>query len=611
MTRPRSLAEAGAACLGIDGGATRTIAVAGDEAGNAIGRVEGSAANLRLVNDAELVAVFQPIARAFPTPQTITIGLAGAWDEPDRQRIRQAAAACWPAAACYATHDLEIALAAASPAPAPQTDVLVLSGTGSCCYGRNPTGRVAKIGGWGHLLGDQGSGYDLGLTALRAVAQEYDRSGRWPPLGAALLSALLLNEPNDLISWAQAAAKADIARLAVTVFAAAEQNDRLARTLVRTAASRLAMDASACAKKLAHAGQPVRFLLAGSVLREQAPFRSTVSRALRRLWPGASVAPLAHEPAWGAMTLAWRRLPATSVGGSKPPRHPRPPSLPTSRRLSPTEERNPLSARLDRLSLRDAIQLMLAEDATVPAKLLAEVRPIEQAVRAIARALRGGGRLFYVGAGTSGRLGVLDASECPPTFNTSPDLVQGIIAGGQVALWASVEGAEDDGVAGGRAIEFRRGGPRDVVVGIAASGTTPFVWGALAEARRRRAITILLCFNPYLEVPRPLRPEIVIAPNLGPELLTGSTRLKAGTATKLLLNLFTTLAMVRNGKVMSNLMIDVRASNVKLRARARRIVQTLAGVEAACAEQALEAHRWEIRAALRALHQAAPLKNRG
>jgi N-acetylmuramic acid 6-phosphate etherase len=253
---------------------------------------------------------------------------------------------------------------------------------------------------------------------------------------------------------------------------------------------------------------------------------------------------------------------------------------------------------LDKLEIRRAIALMLEEDASIPTKLLGEVHHIERVVRAAAQTFRLGGRLFYVGAGTSGRLGVLDASECPPTFSTSPDMVQGIIAGGQQALWSSVEGAEDDATAGRRAIEFRRVGARDVVIGIAASGTTPFVWGALGEAKRRTATTVLVCFNPHLSVPRRLRPAIMIAPNLGPEVLTGSTRLKAGTATKLLLNLFTTLAMVRLGKVRSNLMIDLNPSNVKLRDRAVRIVRDLTGAAYPAAEQALQRSGWVIKKAV-------------
>jgi N-acetylmuramic acid 6-phosphate etherase len=253
---------------------------------------------------------------------------------------------------------------------------------------------------------------------------------------------------------------------------------------------------------------------------------------------------------------------------------------------------------LDKLSVREAIALVLNEDARIPKKLLAEAARIEEVIKAAARAFRRGGRLFYVGAGTSGRLGVLDASECAPTFSTPPDMVQGIIAGGQQALWGSVEGAEDDAGAGGHAIEMRSIGARDVVIGIAASGTTPFVWGALREAKRRGATTVLVCFNPFLSIPRSLRPAIIIAPNLGPELLTGSTRLKAGTATKLLLNLFTTLAMVRLGKVRSNLMINLNPANAKLRDRAVRIVQDLTGAAYPSAQQALHRSGWVITTAV-------------
>jgi N-acetylmuramic acid 6-phosphate etherase len=246
------------------------------------------------------------------------------------------------------------------------------------------------------------------------------------------------------------------------------------------------------------------------------------------------------------------------------------------------------------MSIEKAVRLMISEDATIPRALLAERKKIARGVAVIARALHGGGRLFYLGAGTSGRLGVLDASECPPTFRTSPDLVQGIIAGGAEALWRSVEGAEDDARAGARAVAFRGVGRRDVLVGIAASGRTPYVWGGLGEAKRRGAKTILLAFNPFLRLPGSIRPGLVITPNVGPEILTGSTRLKAGTATKLVLNMFTTLAMTRLGKVAGNLMIDLHASNEKLRDRAIRIVSQLRGVDYAAAKAALEAAGWDV-----------------
>ncbi|HMO66946.1 MAG TPA: N-acetylmuramic acid 6-phosphate etherase, partial [Verrucomicrobiota bacterium] len=226
---------------------------------------------------------------------------------------------------------------------------------------------------------------------------------------------------------------------------------------------------------------------------------------------------------------------------------------------------------------------------------------LQRALRRIVRALKGGGRLFYAGAGTSGRLGILDASECPPTFRTPPEMVQAIMAGGRDAVFRAVEGAEDDEGAGGAAVRFRGVRRGDVLVGIAASGRTPFVWGALDAARARGAATVLLCFNPRVVIPRGRRPAVVIAADLGPEVLTGSTRLKAGTATKLALNLFSTLAMVRLGKVVANLMVDVNPSNEKLRDRAVRIVRELAGADEAAARAALEAEGWVVQAAWRRL----------
>ena len=273
----------------------------------------------------------------------------------------------------------------------------------------------------------------------------------------------------------------------------------------------------------------------------------------------------------------------------------RPAPTVTSLQLPPSERRNPRSTRLDKLSGMNAVRLMLSEEARVTRVLLKSSRKLAGAVEFTVRSLRRGGRLIYVGAGTSGRLGVLDASECPPTFRTPPEMVVGIIAGGEPALRRAMEGAEDDGAAGARAMRSARVSRKDVVVGIAASGTTPFVWGAIGEATRRGAGTMLLCFNPHLAIPATLKPDQVLAFDLGPEILTGSTRLKCGTATKVVLNLLTTLSMVRLGKVMSNLMVDVAPTNDKLLSRAVRIVRELTGSSEAAALAALARHAWDVR----------------
>jgi N-acetylmuramic acid 6-phosphate etherase len=261
-----------------------------------------------------------------------------------------------------------------------------------------------------------------------------------------------------------------------------------------------------------------------------------------------------------------------------------------------TERRNPRSRDIDRLSVLDIVDTINAEDALVAPAVGRERRRIAAAVELIVAALRGGGRLFYVGAGTSGRLGVLDASECPPTFGVPPALVQGIIAGGRRALVRSIEGAEDDAAAGRRAVDARRVGPKDAVVGIAASGLTPFVRAAVARARQLRARTIFFTCSP--EVRGQIEADVVICPRVGPEVITGSTRMKAGTATKLVLNTLSTAAMVRLGKVYGNLMVDLRATNAKLRDRAARIVREVTGLPRGAALRLLARAGGKVKLAL-------------
>jgi len=235
-----------------------------------------------------------------------------------------------------------------------------------------------------------------------------------------------------------------------------------------------------------------------------------------------------------------------------------------------TERANPRTRGLDTLSSRRLVALIHREDARVPAAVARVAGATARAVDAIVTRLKGGGRLYLVGAGTSGRLAALEAAECPPTFGTPPSLVRAVIAGGARALTRSVEGAEDDAGAGRRSMRPVRS--RDAVIGISAGGSAPFVLAALAEARKRGAETVLLSC-----VPAPRAAKRNIAPVVGPEVIAGSTRLKAGTATKLVLNAITVAVMARLGKVHDNLMVDVRPTNAKLRDRARRLVRELTG----------------------------------
>ena len=254
--------------------------------------------------------------------------------------------------------------------------------------------------------------------------------------------------------------------------------------------------------------------------------------------------------------------------------------------LSPTERRNPDSIDLDSRSTRDVLALMNDADATVPAAVRRALPQLERVVDETVARWRRGGRLIYFGAGTSGRLGVLDASECPPTFSSPPEQVQGFIAGGDAALRRAVEGAEDDAAAGAAAVAAAQVGAADVVVGLAASGATPYVLGALRAARERGAFTASVVCNPGGPLSRAA--DVAIELDVGPELITGSTRLKAGTAQKLALNMLTTASMVRSGKVYGNLMVDLTATNEKLRRRAARIVAQVAGIDPAAAVPLLE-----------------------
>jgi N-acetylmuramic acid 6-phosphate etherase len=261
-----------------------------------------------------------------------------------------------------------------------------------------------------------------------------------------------------------------------------------------------------------------------------------------------------------------------------------------------TELRNPDSMNLDALSIPEAVELLHRQDLAALEAVGKEKAAITRAVELVTQQLRQGGRLIYFGAGTSGRLGVLDASECPPTFRADPETVQGVIAGGMEAMFKAKEGAEDLADGGAADVDAKQVTSKDVVMGIAAGGTTPYVHGALRRAAELGAKTIFLsCVQPVANEPKV---DVVIRPLTGPEVVTGSTRMKAGTATKLVLNAISTLAMVQLGKVYGNLMVDLKASNTKLWDRGARIVSTVTGLEKDEAMTLLKRSEGHVKAAI-------------
>src|ERR671930_748098 len=262
----------------------------------------------------------------------------------------------------------------------------------------------------------------------------------------------------------------------------------------------------------------------------------------------------------------------------------------------PTEQINPATLAIDKLPPADIVEGMLNEDRKVLEAVRREKDRIAVGIDIIAQALRKHGRVIFVGAGTSGRLGVLESAEMPPTFGTSPDLVQAIMAGGRNAILRAREGVEDNYEEGARAVSRLRPTKKDVVIGVSASGMTPFVRGALTKARRAGSKIIFITCDPTTELQTFV--DLTIAPAVGPEVIAGSTRLKAGTATKIVLNMLTTASMIRIGKTYGNLMVDVQTGSEKLKDRARRIISIVTGIDYDAADALLKRAKWNVKAAI-------------
>jgi N-acetylmuramic acid 6-phosphate etherase len=584
--------------LGVESGGTKTSALLVDGGGRVVARAEAGACNLKLSDDAAVTRVMRQVKRQLPSrPSRIAWCGAGVRTERDRRRALALLAQVWPGTPALAASDRESGLLAGCGGA---EGILVIAGTGSNAFGCNARGQVERVGGHGQLLSDAGSGYDVARGGLRAVFAAWDQTRRWPALGARFLRAMGLNDPEQLVDWSVTAGKGEVAALAPEVFAAWRARDWLAGRVIAEAARELSASAVLVARRLGYRrNQAFPVCLKGGLFERQPGYFKMVAAQIRRVFPKAKLTLPRFEGAWGAVMMA--RGSGFRVQGSADTASEAVPRDSATLASALTEQRNPRTMRLDRLGVPQLVETMLVEDARVVPAIRQRKREIERAVELIVNAFRRGGRLFYIGAGTSGRLGVLDASECPPTFSIDPEMVQGIIAGGAVALQRSVEAAEDDATAGAEALKFRGVRRGDVVAGIAASGRTPFVLGALAAARRLGASTVFLNFNPAFCWPREhgAPPDVTISVATGPEVVTGSTRLKAGTATKLILNMFTTLAMVRLGKVVGNLMVDVDPTCAKLRDRATRIVSALTGAGYDAARRRLEAAGWVVKDALR------------
>jgi N-acetylmuramic acid 6-phosphate etherase len=563
--------------LGIEGGGTKTAwaLVRGDVVLDS-GKLPPS--NLRLTTPDQLATML----RSLPfDADAVGVFLAGCATEQDRATLLKQANEIWPKARVVAGSDRDSGLAACLR---DADGIVVNAGTGSSVTGRRGD-RIENAGGWGHILGDTGGAYFVSIRALRVILRDYDLRRGDRKVAAEVLAALGLNNFDELVRWAQTADKTQIALLAPLVFAAAQDGDHALQRIIRASASALADFTQAVALRLEMRSPQVRLM--GGLFEWQPHYVDLFRAAMNEKLPAARIEVTSTPPELGAV---WRArsigiAPVATAGELK------------RARLPATEEVNSKSSKLDTLTLRQVVELFINEEKSVEAALRSRADKLAQAIELAATAIAKGGRIFYVGAGTSGRLGALDAAEIPPTFGASPQSIQAIVAGGEAALQRSVEGAEDDAVSGALAIETHNVAPADLVIGISASGGAAFVLGALRQARDTGARTILLTCNPHRRSDEQWD-EIIDLPT-GPEIVAGSTRLKAGTATKIALNMISTGAMVRLGRVRGNLMIDLHPSNRKLRERAVRLVSQLTGCDRETARDRLERAGWNVRAALK------------
>ncbi len=590
--------------LGIEGGGTKTTWIVVNREGTVEAQGESGPGNTLLLDDAALEKLFETI-RKKSGKGIFSIGgaFAGCQLPEEKSRVEKILRQVWPSAGTVRVMEDTRSILAAAFGEGP--GIAVIAGTGSNVAGQKSASTpIEKAGGWGHLFSDRGSAYDLARRGLEATYNRYNATKMVSPLGQEYLTASGKTSLEELVPFLlKDTSKIAVAQWARCVFSAAKKGDREARSLLAEAADALAENVVSVSRRLKIVRPEVA--LTGGLFENQPDYLVLLQRALKKRSPGAKATLCTTPGVFGAARLAGlEQAPGKKAVAAKSEAIADPARLAAFAQAS-TEQRNPRSRGLDQRTVPELVDLFIKEERYVEKALFAQREPLARAATLVSDRLCKGGRLFYMGAGTSGRLGVVDASEMPPTFNASPEQIQGIIAGGTAAIFRSQEGAEDSREAGVAELKARGLSKKDVVCGIAASGQTPFVLASLEFARKLGAGTILVSCNPNRSIRVPVDVEVDLP--TGPELVTGSTRLKAGTVTKLVLNMLSTIANVRLGRVRDNLMVNVQATNDKLRARAVRLVQALTTSDAAAAQAALEKQGWRVVAAVESLSVSKPI----
>lgn len=570
----------------IDGGSTATRLGLYDDGRRMLAELEGAPANpLAYGWDAAAGGLVSLIGKAIQGKDcadlVVAAGISGCAKRSIRDRMARAIAERIHASRVLVTDDLRPILYANVGLGA---GMVAVAGTGSCVVAQADGGHSVQAGGRGGTIGDAGSAHELVRSGLRAAGRAADRIGPPTELARLFLEKLNLDDFAEVPSWAEGVSKKEFAALASIVTDAAAKGDQEALRCVREQAVGLARLIYGAHTK-AGLGAGVPLYVAGG-LAEAPIFQASLEDELDECLPGFRVAQPKMSGHRAVVELAFLEPLPDRVSAAHAGRRE------AVDALAQTEARLRNSIPLDALSAAEIVDAMIEQDAVAVEAVRGARAGIAAVIEMVADAFRNGGRLIYAGAGTSGRLGVLDASECPPTFGVPPEMVVALIAGGDAALRRSAEGEEDKAASGRNDLAALSPSlsDKDVVIGIAASGTTPYVRGALGYARTQGARTVLLCCNPIGETVE----DIPLVLDTGPEVLPGSTRLKAGTATKLALNMITTGAMARAGYVFDGWMIRVQASNAKLRRRAIRILSAITGLDSERAEELLKDTQYEI-----------------
>lgn len=551
-------------CVAIECGGTHSRAGVYSEAGGCTATAESAGANPVECGPACTAAVVAAVVRDLaPDASEVFAAIAGARTADFAARIAHDVAIRLNAPMVFVTDDLTPLL---HENLAGRPGILAIAGTGSCVMACSETGEIARAGGRGTLFGDPGSAYQVAICALRAAAEAIDGVGPDTLLVQKLMDAAGLHDFEDFRQWGRFAPKSKIASLAPFVSRLADEGDGVAMACLREQAGALAAQVFAAADR-AHLDPPETVVFHGGLVQSATVFRDTFRACVSARWPSASVEPasIAGHEAVARYALRNPSRNGFAIG-----------SLSDTGVQSQTEQRLPGPA-LDTLPTVELVHAMTREDARAAAASAQAEPDVAALITRAAARFEAGGRIIYIGAGTSGRLGVLDASECHPTFGVPAGRVVGIMAGGETALRNSVEGAEDDtdlAVADLAALRPALNS-NDVVIGISASGTTPYVRAALNNAREAGAMTALVTCN---LMPDSLA-DHVICLDTGPEILPGSTRLKAGTATKMVLNQISTGVLALSGFVYDGYMVGVTPTNAKLRARAQRILSDILDIQ--------------------------------